>query len=1065
MEKSTKNHPFKPQEFEEKWQTYWREHKIFSPDLNEAKKPYYTLMMFPYPSAEGMHVGNMYAHTGADIHGRFRRMQGFDTFEPIGLDGFGIHSENYAFKVGRHPKEQAEISEKNFYRQMRATGSAFDWERTLETYDPDYYKWTQWLFTQMFKAGLAYRDKAKVNYCPSCMTVLSDEQVIAGECERCGSTVEKRELEQWFFKITHYAGRLLDNIPQLDWSKKVKVAQTNWIGRSKGALIRFPIADFRLPNGEKPNFVLLHGFNGGANRNFMPWMKEKLESYGYSVQVPDLPSSENPSEKEQVSFVLDTVTFDENTIMLGHSLGAVVALKVVEKLSHPIAGLVLAGGFSHTTFKDGKERPYIDDFNWEFDWERIQSQVGTITILHDVSDPVISRAQAEELAKRLGTTVQFGEVREGHFRAEQEPALFEAVIPHIEVFTTRPDTLFGATFLVIAPEHPVVQSLISPEYSGLNEQVETVKEYVEQALQKSEAERLEEGENKTGVFTGIYAFHPLTGKKVPVWVAEYVVGGYGTGAVMGVPGHDVRDNAFAKLHNLPIVSVIKAPEDEEQGDQSAYVGHGLLQNSENWNGYHSLHDIDKIIGFLAQTGVGEAHEQYHLRDWLISRQRYWGPPIPMIYCETCAREGKSWSTTTEEAMEFSNFQLSISNEKGKNGKSNMENPIQMAGWYPVPDSDLPVLLPDIKDVKPTGTEKSPLASHPDFYKTSCPYCGGPAVRETDVSDTFLDSSWYFLRYLATDWNMLPFPSETIAEQSELGSSEVREQAKKREKWLPVNIYIGGAEHSVLHLLYARFVTMVLFDLGYLGFEEPFTKFYAHGLMIKEGAKMSKSKGNVVVPDLYIEKYGADTLRTYLMFLGPFSQGGDFYDSGIEGMFRFLRRVWVLAIERIEFVDREDEAITRMLHRTIKEITKDMEEFGYNTAIAKLMEFYNFLTEGKTEVDKIQVAPETLASYLKMLAPFAPHMTEELWHTVLKNGGSIHQSFWPSYDEALTVGEEVVIVVQVNGKRRGEIALNAEEAQNRVLVEPVARTNAEKYLDGKDVKKVIFVPGKIINFVI
>jgi leucyl-tRNA synthetase len=1218
MKKETSNikKKFNPGEFEKKWQEYWEDNAIFSPDMDEAKRPYYNLMMFPYPSAEGMHVGNMYAHTGADIHGRFKRMQGFDVFEPIGLDGFGIHSENYAMKVGRHPKEQTQRAQENFYRQMHETGSAFDWKRTVETYDAGYYKWTQWIFTEMFKAGLAYRKKAMVNYCPSCKTVLSDEQVIAGACERCGTMVERRELEQWFFRITKHAGRLLDNIANLDWTEKVKIAQTNWIGRSKGSLITFPIADFRLRNGEKPNFVLLHGFGGSPRDNFFPAVKRQLEQVGFEVQVPELPNSDNPTEEEQVSYVLENMKFDECTILYGHSLGSVVAMKVVEKLKKPIAGLVLSGTFTKPEFLD-HERPFANTFTWKFDAEKIKSSTGFVKVIHDTHDDAVPFERAKEVAEMLGVGVTPVMANSPHFDAKYEPEIIKALVGGIDVFTTRPDTLFGATFIVISPEHPIVKRITGLEFEVNAETVSSLKEYEAKAAQKSETERLSEDKDKTGVFSGIYALNPSTGGKIPVWVADYVLGGYGTGAIMAVPGHDARDFQFAKKYDLPITHVImpsyvdeinppqegkentkrtviigivrdpktnkylildwkeqgwktfitggveegediveaakreiaeetgytdlrlvrelggpteaffyaahkgvnrqtkgfpilfelesdtreKVSTEESQQHEAVwmseeeviaaglrhgefnllweriqtgidvYVGSGLLQNSGSWNGWHCKRDFDKVLEFISDQGWGRAEEQYHLRDWLISRQRYWGPPIPMLFCQACADAGRSWFSTQEAG-----------NRNQKLGSSS-----ESAGWYPVSTNQLPVLLPDIEDFKPLGTGKAPLANHPEFYETTCPECGGKAVRETDVSDVFLDSAWYFLRYTSTEKDDVPFVESRV------------------KTWLPVDIYIGGAEHSVLHLLYARFVTMVLHDLGYTDFEEPFTKFVAHGLLIKEGSKMSKSKGNVINPDEYIEKYGADTLRTYLMFLGPFNQGGDFYDTGIEGMYRFLRRVWVLLTSRVEIGAEEDAAVTRVLHKTIKGVTTDMESFGYNTSIAKLMELYNALADGKTETDTIQVRRNTVEAFLKMFAPFAPHMTEELWHrfsgfgsqlsdvshSVSQSAGSsdgqtdkqinnslktengkqttnyksIHLSPWPTYDESQLEENEVVVVIQVNGKRRGEFVLAKQEAQNQTVAEEKAKVAAAKYLAGQTVKKVIYVPGKIINFVI
>jgi len=814
-----------PADIEAKWQERWESDKTYSPDIEAASSPFYNLMMFPYPSAEGLHVGNMYAFTGADVYGRFQRMQGKDVLEPIGLDGFGIHSENYALKIGRHPLEQSEIAQKNFYRQLRSIGNSFDWNRTVETYDPQYYKWTQWLFIQLFKAGLAYRKKAEVNWCPSDMTVLSDEQVIDGKCERCGTIVEKKDLEQWFFRITDYAQRLLDNIEGLDWTEKVKIAQKNWIGRSEGAKIKFKLIVDGQPEAT-------------------------------------------------------------------HS---------------------------------------------------------------------------------------------------------------VDVFTTRPDTLYGATFLVVSPE--LAKSWIDVGWNANDE----VRQYIDLSINKSDEDRADEGKQKSGVFTTVMAINPVNNKKIPVWVADYVLAGYGTGAIMAVPAHDQRDFEFANKYNLEIIPVIQ-PKDVSSDNvkmTKAIVGQGTIIGSDKWNGFHVPQDMPKVIKDLDERGIGSKQVNYHLRDWLISRQRYWGPPIPMIYCESCA-----------------------SSNKGE-----VEG---MKGWYSVSDDDLPVRLPEVKDWKPMGTGKAPLANHPEFYEVKCPNCGGEARRETDVSDTFLDSSWYFLRYPNTDIATEPFDTERV------------------RKWLPVDMYIGGAEHSVLHLLYSRFVTMALKDLGYIDFEEPFSKFYAHGLIIKDGAKMSKSKGNVVVPDEYIAKYGADSLRTYLMFLGPYSDGGDFRDSGIEGIFRFLKRVWKL-LNQDEASDLNDES-KRAMHRTIKKVTEDVASLRYNTAIASLMEWYNFLSK------KDGISKDEKEVYLKLISPLAPHFSEELWSS-MGNTGSIHTSKWPEYEKDFIASDVVTVVVQVNGKRRGEFEVGSEKLDDEEFVKNEARKVAEKNIAGREIKKEIYVKGKIVNFVI
>ena len=820
---------------EKKWQKKWLASGIYEPDLKRAKKPFYNLMMFPYPSAEGLHVGNMYAFTGTDVYGRMKRMQGYDVFEPIGLDGFGIHSENYALKVGTHPAKQAEISEKRFYKQLESIGNGFAWREKLETYDPAYYRWTQWIFIQLFKSGLAYRKKQAVNWCPSCKTVLADEQVIAGECERCSSIVVKKELEQWFLRITAYAEKLLKNLDKIDWSEKVKIAQRNWIGKSEGALVKFQISNFQY---------------------------------------------------------------------------------------------------------------------------------------------------------------------------------------QIEVFTTRPDTLFGATYMVLAPEHPLIDKL-KVQISNFRE----VEKYIKKARLKSESGRIAEQKEKTGVeLKGINAVNPATGGKITVWVADYVVMGYGTGAIMAVPAHDERDFEFAKKFGLPVVQVIRPPvliappvnaqtiasggQAEIGIESECWTGDGMLMNSGKFNGMDSEETKSKIVEFAG----GKLKSTYHLRDWLISRQRYWGPPIPMIFCEKCAAAGKGERE-------------------------------DMPGWYTVPEKDMPVKLPYVKDFRPTGTDHSPLATVESFYKVRCPKCKFWAHRETDVSDTFLDSAWYYLRFPSIKEKTKPWNTVTT------------------KKWLPVNIYIGGVEHSVLHLLYVRFVAMALHDAGLISFEEPFPKFRAHGLIIKDGAKMSKSKGNVVNPDEYIKNFGADALRMYLMFLGPFEDGGDFGDTGIQGITRFLNRVWAFS-KKTKFNKNGNGTVERALHRTIKKVTEDIENLGYNTAISALMILLHDFEDNAASVSRAQ-----FGIFLELLAPFAPHITEELWDTLVDAKGSVHTAPWPKYDAGLMAENFVDLVVQVNGKFRMVIrarrGVSQNEAERLALAEPRLRV----VLDNKRFKRVIFVRDRLINFVI
>jgi len=1148
-----------PEKIEEKWQKRWLKEKVYEPNFLRAKKPFYNLMMFPYPSAEGLHIGGMRTFTGVDIYGRLKRMQGCDVFEPMGLDGFGIHSENYALKVGKHPMQHAKDSEKNFYRQLAAMGNGFAWEERLETYDPEYYRWTQWIFLQMYKNGLAYRKKAEVNWCPSCMTVLADEQVITGECERCASKVIKKDLEQWFFKITDYADRLLKNLETIDWPEPIKIAQKNWIGKSEGAEI-----DFELRVQEKPNFVLLHGYKGSAKRNFIPWLKVELEKRGYVVDAPELPNTNNPKEKEQVDYVLSNTSINENTIIVGHSLGAIVGMKVLERLNRKIKGLVTVGAATLESF-GGQKRPWWKDFSSDANFGKIIKMADFRIILSDLEEDnrEFRISYQEKLAEKLSGRLIEAVGESKHFCAKVEPAIYNALLPRIKVFTTRPDTLFGATYVVLGPEHPLLRT------NGLRIiNYKEVEEYIKKAKAKANEDRIATGKEKTGIeLKGIKAINPAHGKEIPVWVADYVLGNVGTGAIMAVPAHDERDFQFAKKFNLPIKKVVagefgqKKPNEEfrnggagivfdpgsqkyavarwnddgrvslfagglngkesvreaiirevkeeggfydfervewidvayahffnkaknvnrfaraeclllilksvkqnsialedhenfevvwlsadeiltewekrnKDGGYSHYmeflregvaraielgydkvsnrvkyiakpfVGRGFLENSEKFDGVDSetvRWEITKFVG-------GERKVQYRLRDWLISRQRYWGPPIPMINCEKC-------------------------------------------GWQVVPEKDLPVKLPHIKDFRPKGTGESPLAGEEKFYKVRCPKCKSWARRETDVSDTFLDSAWYYLGYLMVSgkWKM------------KFGDSKFRSLLKK---WTPADMYIGGAEHAVLHLLYVRFVAMALHDWKFVQFDEPFKKFRTHGLITKDGTKMSKSGGNVVNPDEYINAYGADAMRMYLAFLAPLPQGGDFRDEGIRGITRFLERVWKFANEKRKTKNEKPQLKTpndldKQVHKIIKKVTEDIENFQYNTAISALMILLNQLEEKFEEISE-----ENFNIFLKLLSPFAPYIAEELWQKHFaksKEFSSVHKESWPKFDPKLIVEEIFELVIQINGKVRGKVTLSvgvsAEAAKKAAL------GIAQIHEQAQNPRKIIFVSNKLINFVV
>ncbi|UCC83881.1 MAG: leucine--tRNA ligase [Gemmatimonadota bacterium] len=813
---------YDPVAVETKWQKRWDETQLHNVDIDGADAPFYNLMMYPYPSAEGLHVGNVYAFTGADIHGRFKQLQGHTVFEPIGFDAFGIHSENFALELGVHPMELIPSNIKNFTRQLKRMGFMYDWARVVDVTQPEYYKWTQWIFLQLYKGGMAERRQAPVNWCPSCKTVLANEQVIDGRCERCSTEVTQRFLDQWFFKITNYAQRLLDNLEWIDWSESTKRLQRNWIGRSEGADIDFEI------------------------------------------------------------------------------------------IGHP----------------DKKLR----------------------------------------------------------------------------VFTTRPDTLFGATFMVLAPEHPYLQQITT------DPQRAAVDDYVKNALAMDVVERRKAGEEreKSGVDTGAKAINPVTDEEISIWVADYVLMEYGWGAIMGVPAHDERDFDFATQYNLPI-RIVVIPADQYEGfDPSAeldaafteHTEDEVLVNSGKFDGVLAAKAIKEITDWLAEGGRGTHAVNYRIHDWCISRQRYWGPPIPAIHCEK-------------------------------------------DGIVPVPEEDLPVTLPFVENFKPDESGVGPLARSAEFLNVECPTCGGPAKRETDVSDTFLDSAWYFMRYPSTDRHDVPF------------------EAGRTKKWLPVDMYIGGEEHAVLHLMYSRFITMALHDLGHLPFEEPYHKFRKHGLIIREGAKMSKSRGNVVIPDEFVERYGADAFRTYLMFLGPYEEGGDFREQGIAGISRFFDRVWD-AVVGGELGDGppETDELNQKLHATIKKVSEDVAGLQYNTAIAAMMEYLNAARGGGRSARRSEIEP-----LVAMIAPFAPHLAEELWERLGYKESIFAGASWPAYDEQLALADQVDIAVQVNGRLRATIRAQRGASEAQVKQAALGEEAVQRHMDGMEVVKTIFVPDRLINLVV
>ena len=823
MARQHQNIPTKydPSAIESKWQNKWAKDHIYDVSEDTDRPKWYALTMFPYTSGD-LHIGHWYAMAPSDVHARFKRMQGYNVLHPIGFDAFGLPAENAAIKRGVHPHTWTMQNVENMRHQLKTMGAIYDWDREVITCAPEYYKWTQWYFLKLYEAGLAYRGEAPVVWCPSCQTVLANEQVVGNnECDRCGSEVTRKHLKQWFFRITKYADELLDT-GKLQWPDRINAMQANWVGRSEGV---------------------------------------------------------------EISFALNHKGVDEK---------------------------------------------------------------------------------------------------------------------ELRVFTTRHDTVYGVTFVVLAPEHPLVEKLTLSKYKS------KVEKYIAQATRQSEIERLSTEKEKTGVFLGSYATNKLNGEKIQLWIADYALLSYGTGIVMGVPAHDTRDFAFAKKYDIPIRVVI-AP-DGWDGDEldEAYVDHGTMVNSQQFDGLPNEEGKQAIADFIDEQAYGKRTINYRLRDWLISRQRYWGAPIPMIYCGNC-------------------------------------------GIVPVPEQDLPVLLPEDAEFKPTG--ESPLKYCESFINTTCPKCGGEAQRETDTMDTFMCSSWYFLRYASPEYSDGPV------------------DPKKLRYWLPVDQYTGGAEHAVMHLFYSRFFVKALRDIGLLDFDEPFTRLFNQGIIVADNQKMSKSKGNVINPDRYVVEMGADTVRAYLMFVGPWDQGGEWNDSGINGIYRWLNRVWNLAIQDINVFPKQSanpqavKDLRHVMHRTIKKVTEDIGRFRFNTMIAFQMEFTNYL--GKVletkAVDNLSWQ-EAMDTMLLLLAPTAPHMTEELW-AITGHQYSVHNQSWPKWEEDLVAEEEVILAVQVNGKLRDTFSVPVFIDEKQAREWALDREKVKSHLQGKEVIKVIYVPKKLINVVV
>ncbi len=1111
---------YDPAAIEKKWQKKWASKKTYKTAETDKKEKFYVLDMFPYPSGEGLHVGHPKGYIATDVISRMKRMQGMNVLHPMGFDAFGLPAENYAIKTKTNPEIAVAKNVAHYKDQLELLGFDYDWSREVNTTDPNFYKWTQWIFLQLLKKGLAYESNEPVNWCPTDKTVLARRLVEAGGCERSGTPVDKKPSRQCVLKITQYADRMLadlddtggiplvalrkgkgaieedkpfeerqavvciikhwsedkylmvhwkasgwkgfviggiekgENIgdagireiqeetgyknvrfvrevgkvdskffqmvkkvnrhahftcgyfeladgersdiaqeekdlqdpiwlsraeaerfishddmkylwdlyigakkqeikPLLDWPESIKEAQRNWIGRSEGAEI-----DFRLIlKKNKPRFVIIHGYQGGPDQDFIPWLKKEFEKLGHEVQVPKLPSPNDPREAEQVDYVLKDCAIDEHTVIIGHSLGSIVAMKAIMKLNKPISGLLLVAPAVDPNFsKDTKPRTYHSNFRWDLDFARISTLAqGRIAVLSDTKEP--DRAPyLKHLSAQLKAGFVEADAKEKHFTGTEEPAILECCTPKAAVFTTRPDTIFGVTYVVLAPEHPWVA-----EFLSLIENKAEVEAYISGASRKTDIERTDETKEKTGVeLKGLKAVNPANGEEVPVWIADYVLGDYGTGAVMAVPAHDERDADFAKIYKLPVREI-------------------------------KLENKDEMTKKFGRKVV-----KYKLRDWVFSRQRYWGEPIPVIHCAAC-------------------------------------------GVVPVPEKDLPVKLPKVKSYEPTGTGESPLAAIEKWVNVKCPKCKGKARRETNTMPQWAGSSWYYLRY------MDPKNKKALVDP------------KKEKYWSPVDLYVGGAEHATRHLIYARFWHKFLYDIGAVSGIEPFAKLQSVGLiMAEDGRKMSKRFGNVVNPDDIVKQFGADTLRIYEMFMGPFDQAISWSTNSMVGARRFIERVWKLVEKPSE--KGSSAATDRIIHKAIKKVTEDIASMRFNTAISTLMIALNELEKQEA------IGRSTYEAYLKLLAPFAPHVVEELWST-LGNKKSIHLSEWPTYDPELIAETESTIVIQVNGKTRGAFQAPAEAGKDEL--ERLARSapEAQKWIEGKKVDRVIVIPSKLVNIVV
>lgn len=981
-----------PQKIEAKWQKKWQKDKVFAAEDFSKKPKKYILVEFPYPSGAGLHVGHVRSYTALDVMARMYRLRGFNVMYPIGWDAFGLPTENYAIKHKIHPKIATQNNIAIFKKQLKSLGISYDWSREIDTTDPDYYRWTQWIFLKFFEQGLAYKNKMPVNWCRSCKIVLANEEVVDGRCERCQGAVEKREKEQWMLKITAYADRLIDDLDTVDYLNKIKAQQINWIGRSEGAEVNFEI-------DQKFNYVILHGYNATKEDSFYRWLKAELEKRGHRVQIPQLPNTNDPDILEQIEFVKKNVKFDEQTILIAHSLGSVVALKVLEGLKQPIYKYVSVGGFITPEFLDNHKRAFEKTFNWQYNFEKIREKIIKIRILRDKKDHKIPLEQADKIKDAIGGEIIDGTGAAKHFLGKSEPLVLEHSLEQLKIFTTRPDTLYGATYMVVAPEHEVIKN-----YQARITNYSEVEKYAKKAKTKSDLERTELQKEKTGVeIKGFKTINPVNGEKIPVFVADYVLSTYGTGAIMAVPAHDQRDWDFAKKYKQKIKTVVQS---KTASKDQAFAGEGVAVNSKIIDGLETSDAKKKITQWLEKNNHGRKAINYKLRDWIFSRQHYWGEPIPIIHCKSC-------------------------------------------GTVSVPQKDLPVRLPDVKNYEPTDTGESPLAAIKDWVNVKCPRCGADAKRETDTMPNWAGSSWYFLRYCDPK-NIKAFADE-----------------RKMQYWMPVDLYNGGMEHTTLHLLYSRFWHKFLYDQGLVGTPEPYARRTSHGMVLAEdGRKMSKSFGNVINPDEIVQNEeggGADTLRLYELFMGPFSEAIPWSMDGIKGIRRFLEKIWVVyqekeMIECGESCAGVNKKLAILLHQTIKKVSMDIENMNFNTAISQMMIFINQASQSE------KLPAGAMKIFLILLSPFAPHSAEELWEKIGCKQSILKES-WPKYNSKIISEEQINLIIQVNGRVRDTIKINRGISQENAVKLAEQSNKVKNFITSKKIKKVIFVPDKVLNLVV